>query len=118
MKSKRIENKSGWLVGGGILASLIASLCCIGPLILTLLGVSGAAVLSKFEILRAPMIGLVIILFGVAGYLLYRKRNTCEPDSICADPKKYKLMVILYWSGLAIAILGISSPAWIAWLFS
>lgn len=39
MKANKIENKSGWLVGGGILASIIASLCCVGPLILTLLGV-------------------------------------------------------------------------------
>lgn len=118
MKTAKIENKSGWLVGGGILASIIASLCCVGPLILTILGVSGAAALSKFETLRVPMILLVLLFFSVAGFVLFRKRNSCEPGSICADPKKFRKMVIFYWLGLMIALLGITSPQWVALLFS
>ncbi|MBX7230956.1 MAG: mercury transporter [Bdellovibrionales bacterium] len=118
MKTTKIENKSGWLVGGGILASMIASLCCVGPLILTLLGVTGAAALSKFEILRVPLILLVFLLFGVAGVVLFRKRKSCDPGSICADPKKFRKMVIFYWLGLMIAALGITSPQWITLLFS
>ena len=118
MGANKIENKSGWFVGGGIIASIIASLCCVGPLILTILGVSGAAALSKFEALRVPMIFLVIVLFGIAGFVLYRKRNSCEPGSICADPKKFRRMAIFYWIGLVIALLGITSPQWVAWLFS
>ena len=118
MKTTKIENKSGWLVGGGILASIIASLCCVGPLILTILGVSGAAALSKFETLRVPMILLVLLFFGVAGFVLFRKRNSCEPGSICADQKKFRKMVIFYWLGLMIALLGITSPQWVALLFS
>lgn len=118
MKINNVENKSGWLVGGGILASVVASLCCIGPLVLTILGISGAAVLSKFEAIRIPMIAVVLILFGIAGFSLYRKRNSCEPHSICADPKKFRKMAIFYWIGLAIAVLGITSPQWVAWLFS
>ena len=51
------------------------------------------------------------------GYLLFKKRETCEPGSICADPKKYKKMVIAYWVGLVIAVLGITSPNWIVWFF-
>lgn len=114
----KIENKSGWLVGSGILASLLASLCCIGPLILTVLGVSGAAALSKFEAIRIPMIFFVVALFGTAGFVLFRKRNSCEPGSICADPRKFRKMVIFYCIGLVIALLGITSPNWVAWLFS
>ncbi|MGE4234689.1 MAG: mercuric transporter MerT family protein [Bacteriovoracia bacterium] len=118
MKTAKIENKSGWLVGGGILASIIASLCCVGPLILTILGVSGAAALSKFETLRVPMILLVLLFFGVTGFVLFRKRNSCEPGSICADPKKFRKMVIFYWLGLVIALIGITSPQWVALIFS
>ncbi len=114
----KIENKSGWLVGSGIFASLLASLCCIGPLILTILGVSGAAALSKFEVIRLPMIFFVVALFGAAGIVLFRKRNSCEPGSICADPRKFRKMVVFYCIGLVIALLGITSPNWVAWLFS
>lgn len=113
---KKIENKSGWLIGGGIVASIIASLCCVGPLILTVIGVSGVAVFSKFEAVRTPMILLVISLFGIAGFTLYRKQTQCEPGSICANPKKYRKMIVFYWVGFVIALLGITSPQWIAWL--
>lgn len=118
MTSKKFENKSGWLVGGGIIASVVASLCCVGPLVLTILGVSGAAALAKFEVVRAPMLLLVIILFSIAGISLYRKRKHCEPGSICADPRKFKKMIIFYWFGLVIALLAMTSPQWVAWLFS
>ncbi|PIU01040.1 MAG: mercury transporter [Bdellovibrionales bacterium CG10_big_fil_rev_8_21_14_0_10_45_34] len=114
----KIENKSGWLVGGGVLASIVASICCIGPLVLTVLGISGAAALSKFETLRIPMIVFVLISFGIAGFSLYQKRNSCEQGSICADPSKFRRMVAFYWIGLVIAILGISSPQWVVFLFS
>jgi mercuric ion transport protein len=114
----KTENKSAYLVGGGIVASIIASFCCIGPLILTLMGISGAAVLSKFEVIRVPMILLVVIFFGLSGFSLYRKRTKCEPGSICANPKKYKAMVAFYWIGLVVAVMGITAPYWVAWFFS
>ncbi|MAE73532.1 MAG: mercury transporter [Bdellovibrionaceae bacterium] len=114
---KNPENKSGWLIGGGVLASITTAICCIGPLVLTILGVSGAAVLAKFEIIRVPMIIIVVALFGAAGFYLFRKKDVCEPGSICADPKKYKNMVRAYWIGLVLAILGIFSPYWVTWFF-
>ena len=113
----QLENKSGLMIGGGIFAAFAASLCCIGPLVLTLLGISGAAILSKFEILRWPMIFVVTFLFTVAGYSLYRKRKACEPGSLCADPKKWRQMAIAYWFGLSIAVIAISSPYLVAWIF-
>lgn len=115
--NKNIENKSGVLIGSGIVAAFIASLCCVGPLLLTLLGVSGAAVLSKIEVIRIPLIILVVIVFAIAGKILYRKRDTCEPNSICADPKKYTRMVAAYWIGLAIALIALTSPWWIPLIF-
>jgi len=113
----QLENKTKALVGGGVLAGIVASICCIGPVILTIMGVSGAAALSKLDFLRTPMIIVVLIIFIVAGRSLYQKRNSCEPDSICADSKKYRMMVITYFLGLILAILGITSIYWINWFF-
>jgi len=112
----QLENKAPIMVGTGILAGILASVCCVGPLVLTILGVSGAASLSKFEFLRLPMIFVVAGLFGIAGYSLFKKRKSCEPGSICADPQKFRLMVIGYFVGLILAILGITSQYWANWL--
>jgi len=109
------SSKSGLLVGGGLVAGLLASVCCVGPLILTILGVSGAAVLTKFEFLRWPMIGAVAILFGVAGRNLYRKRNACQPGELCADPKTWRKLAIGYWLGLVVALGAVTSPYWVNW---
>ncbi len=117
VKIKNTENNSGLLVGGGILAAFVASLCCIGPLILTLIGVSGAAALSKLDVLRIPMTIVVLIIFAIAGRSLYRKRNICELGSICADSKKYKKMVITYCVGIILALAALTSPYWISWIF-
>lgn len=116
-KNELIENKTGIFIGTGVVAGLLASLCCIGPLLLTILGVSGAAALAKFDALRVPLILFVIAIFGFAGYTLYKKRNVCEPGSICADPKKYKKMVLAYWVGLVVALIGLASPYTVAWIF-
>jgi mercuric ion transport protein len=113
----QLENKAPAMIGGGILAGAIASVCCVGPVVLTLLGVSGAAALSKLDFLRWPMIAVVAVVFIVAGRSLFKKKTSCEPGSICADPKKYKMMVIAYWVGLVIAIAGITSIYWINWIF-
>lgn len=114
---KPIENKTGLFIGTGVVAGLLASLCCVGPLVLTILGVSGAAALAKFDVLRIPLIILIIGIFSFAGYILYKKRKVCEPGSICANPKKYRQMIIAYWIGLGLAFLGITSPYIIAWIF-
>ena len=113
----QLENKSGIFIGSGVAAGIVASICCVGPLVLTLLGVSGAATLARLDVLRWPMIIAVIALFSIAGVSLYRKRRSCEPGSLCADPRKFRMMITAYWIGLAIAIIGITSPYWVVWLF-
>lgn len=115
---KPIENKTGLFIGTGIVGAFLTALCCVGPIILTLMGVSGAAALAKFEFLRIPLIIVIVAIFSFAGYQLYKKRNVCDPSSICADPKKYKLMVVAYWIGVVLALLGIFSPQIIVWIYS
>ena len=97
--SKSVKDKTGYLIGGGVIAGILASLCCVGPLVLTIIGVSGAAALSKFEVIRWPMTILVVAIFAYAGKMLYSKRNVCEPGSLCSDPKKWRFLAISYWLG-------------------
>ena len=43
--------RNGWLAAGGVVGSILASACCVVPLLLVLLGVSGAWIgnLTKLE---------------------------------------------------------------------
>ena len=41
---------------GSVLTSVLASACCIGPVVFVLLGFSGAAAALRFEPFRAPKV--------------------------------------------------------------
>lgn len=110
--NKSSEDKAGLLIGGGVLAGAMASVCCIGPLVLTIIGISGAAALAKFEVFRWPMTFTVVAVFIYAGFILYRNQKSCDPDSVCADPGKKRLLLISYCVGLILAFSGITSPYW------
>lgn len=58
---------------GGMLASIGASACCVGPLLLMSLGIGGAWIgnLSALEPYRPVFIALVIVFLGLAFRQLY-----------------------------------------------
>lgn len=58
--------KTGFTSIGGIIAAIFASLCCIGPVVLALAGVSSIAAFSGFEAYRPYLVGLTILLIGIA----------------------------------------------------
>ncbi|MDD9952089.1 MAG: mercuric transporter MerT family protein [Zetaproteobacteria bacterium] len=113
-----LQRKSGWMIGGGVLAALVSSFCCVGPLVLTLLGVSGAGVLAHYGFLRIPMMVLVTLLFAGAGWGLWQRRLACTPGTLCASPRVRQTMVICYLLGLLCALAAMSSPYWVVWLFA
>ena len=75
MKMKK-EDKKLWYAGG--IAGAIASLCCLGPVILVLLGLAGVSTalsIGKFTWLFTT---LALIFFGVAVFLYLTKRKCCN----------------------------------------
>ena len=57
----------------GILAAIGASVCCVGPLVLLALGISGAWIgnLTALEPYRPIFIGLTLLFLGLAFRRLY-----------------------------------------------
>ena len=76
---------------GGALAVFAASLCCLGPLVLVTLGVSGAWIsnLAALEPYRPVFIGAALVLMGFAWRRIYRvpAAEACLPGSVCAVPQ-------------------------------
>ena len=68
---------------GGVIAAIGAGLCCAGPFVLLLLGVSGSWIgnLTLLEPYRPIFILLVLALFGFAGWKVYRPVEDCEPGT-------------------------------------
>ena len=78
----------GALLSGG-LAAILASTCCLGPLVLITLGVSGAWI-SNLTLLE-PFQPIFISAAGVALYFAYlriwRPAANCAPGQVCALPQ-------------------------------
>jgi mercuric ion transport protein len=117
MKNSANIRSSAFLVAG-ILTALGASICCLGPLLLLTIGVSGAWIssLTALEPYRPIFIGLTLLSFAFAGYRLYFAKELCAPGSLCANPRTLKHQRLAFWIVAVFALSLIVAP-WIAPLF-
>ncbi|BCG63144.1 MAG: mercuric ion transport protein [Methyloprofundus sp.] len=90
-----IDEKKPWLNIGAVLAAVGASVCCVVPLLLLSLGISGAwiSTLTSFTAVRPIFIVLTLIFVGLSYRQLYLDTSDCEADETCAlaDNQKQKL---------------------------
>ena len=86
-------------LAGGLLAGLMASICCIGPVVFAILGVSGMSFVQKFEAYRPVFIGAAVVMLAIAFYFTYRKKpaKDCTSESFCANPKSDRINKIVLW---------------------
>ena len=92
----------------GSLAALGASVCCVGPLVLLMLGIGGAwiANLTALEPLRPWFIAATLLFLGLAFRRLYLQPQVCEPGVVCADPIVVKRQRLIFWTvALALSLL-------------
>jgi mercuric ion transport protein len=117
LKPTNARKGSGFLIAG-ILSALGASICCVGPLVLLALGVSGAWIgsLAALEPYRPILIGLTLLFLGLAFYRLYLVRPACSPESACGNPRSVRRQRVAFWI-VTILVLGLIAVPWFAPLF-
>jgi mercuric ion transport protein len=89
-------NATGVLAAGGI-ATILASACCLGPLVLVSLGLSGAWIgnLTALEPFRPVFVGAALVALFFAYRRIFRPAAECKPGEVCARPqakRAYKVM--------------------------
>lgn len=102
----------------GLLAAIGASVCCVGPLVLLALGISGSWVgsLTAMEPYRPIFIGLTLLFLGLAFRKLYLVPQICAPGMPCADPRTIQRQRLMFWV-VAVFLLGLLAVPWLAPLF-
>ena len=94
------KSKSILLVGT-LFSGVMVFFCCIGPLVLVSLGLSGAWIgnLSSLTPYRPIFIVLALLLLAFAFWDTYRVKGgeSCMPGSICANPVGNKMRKLLIW---------------------
>ena len=106
MNSEHIETKKehGPLIGA-IIAGGLASACCIGPLIVVLLGLGSASAFIAMEPYRPLFAVVTLALIGWAGWRHWQGRKLCTANG--CPPKK----PILLWMLGGLAVLLLISPS-------
>jgi mercuric ion transport protein len=87
------------LAGGAVGAAIAASVCCIGPLLLALLGLGGGALLLKLAPYRPYFLAATGLILAGAFYVTYRRAPAehCEPGTACASSGSRKGQKIVLW---------------------
>ncbi len=99
------------LLAGG-LAALLASACCLGPLVLLALGISGAWIgnLTALEPYRPAFIAVALVALLLAWRRIWRRAYACAPDQVCAIPGVRRGYKLLFGVVAALVLVALAFP--------
>src|SRR5713101_2484218 len=102
---------SGALLVGG-LAAILASTCCLGPLVLVALGLSGAWIsnLTLLEPYRPFFIAGALVALFFAGRRIFRPAQACQPGEECAVPRTRRIYKIVFGIVSALVLVALVFP--------
>ncbi len=116
----RDARRANWLATGSLIGAGLASACCIVPLLLVSVGISGAWIsnLTALEPYK-PYVGAVTLaLIGYGFWHVYFKpKPPCEDGSYCARPQSARTTKTVLWLGLAIVLLALTIDWWAPWFY-
>ena len=101
----------GALFAGG-LAAILASTCCLGPLVLLALGFSGAWIgnLSLLEPYRPIFLGAALVAMFFAYRRIFRPAQDCKPGEVCAIPQVRGTYKTMFWVVVALVLVALGFP--------
>jgi mercuric ion transport protein len=108
----------GALFAGGV-AAILASACCLGPLVLITLGFSGAWIsnLSALEPYRPMFIAAALVALYFAWRRIWRSAAACRPDEVCALPAVNATYKALFCAVAALVLIALGFPYFAPWFY-
>lgn len=98
-------------LGGSLLAAMMASLCCIGPLLAVALGAGGFVASTAFNKWRLEFLGVTFALLALAWYLTYRRQKaSCTDDSACATRPACEWNKVGLWFATGFILIAAAFP--------
>lgn len=105
------QDSRGALFAGAV-AAILASTCCLGPLLLVALGFSGAWIgnLTALEPYRPIFIGVALLAMFFAYRRIFRPMAACRPGEVCAVPQVRTTYKIIFWIVAALVLVALGFP--------
>lgn len=101
------KERRQWGLVGAIVSAIAVSICCLGPLLLLVLGVGGVWMVSfsGLEPYRPIFMTAAVILLGMSFYKVYGKpKKGCAADSCCANPEAERVKKITLWVAAVLVV--------------
>lgn len=99
-------------LAAGVVAAILASACCLGPLVLITLGFSGAWIgnLTVLEPYRPIFIGAALVALFFAWHRIFRPARACDPSDACAIPQVRATYKVIFWIVAALVLIAVAFP--------
>lgn len=117
--SDPIQKTGLWALLTGGLAALLASACCLGPLLLISLGISGAWIghLSQLGPLQPVFLGAAVLALVLAWRRIWRSTRACEPGQLCVLPPVRRAYQWLFGAAVALIAATLVLPFIAHWFY-
>ena len=106
-KSPR-KDHSFAVLGGALLSAIASSLCCLGPLIYLVFGLSAAGLtgLGRLSRLQVPLAALSLLFVGYGFWNLY-----FSSKPVCAGRLSRKKTLLIYWLSVPVILFFVLYPS-------
>ncbi len=95
---------------GSVLTAFLASVCCIGPIVLAALGLGGVGLATGLEAYRPYFLTATVIFLAAGFYFTYRKREVVCADGSCEVRGAGKWSKISLWFVTVLVIFFVAFP--------
>lgn len=104
------RTRLGWLGAAGV-GAVLASACCLGPLLFVSLGLGGVW-LGHLQALE-PYRPIFLVLAAIALFVAFRRifrPATCVPGQVCARGPVRRLYQFLFFAAAALFLVAVAFP--------
>lgn len=106
---------SRWFATAGLVGAVLASSCCVVPLVLVALGVSGAWIgsLTALEPYKPYFVILTLALLAGGYWHVYlRRKPDCVDGTYCARPVSDRLTKTVLWLATIVVVIAMTLKWW------
>lgn len=102
-------DRTGWLATGGMIGAVLASSCCVVPLVLVSIGVSGAWIgnLTALEPYSPIFAAVAILCIGFGFWHVYFRRA-----GACATKRSVQITKVVLWLAAVLTVVALTTSWW------